>query len=367
MAQASAAVEGLSGAVGSLIGLLATYPLKTIYTLQAIDNTPLRTVVVQQPQQLRPQDTASRENEQGQSSFVHRVLASRLLRLLRTYYAGIGPAILDTVASSAVYFYLYSILRQEAVRRRQASSPGGKMANVDNRSARIGVLESLLVAALAGVGNQAVTTPAQVVTTRMQAWHKRHAATKGSQEPPTAWKVIKDVYKDDGVLGFWAGFVPSLLLVTNPAVQYMLYEWLVARATRTRQPGGRRPGPVRKLGAGEAFLLGALAKVGATVVTYPMIVVKARLQAGGASKSGAATSSGVDVQGCGDTSSAQYTGTVDALQRIMREEGLGGFFKGMNSKILQTALSAALLMSVREQVYAATHAALNGTAVDQRS
>jgi len=36
----------------------------------------------------------------------------------------------------------------------------------------------------------------------------------------------------------------------------------------------------------------------------------------------------------------RYTGTWDTICRISREEGLGGFFKGMESKILQTALNA---------------------------
>lgn len=87
---------------------------------------------------------------------------------------------------------------------------------------------------------------------------------------------------------------PSLILVVNPAVQYALYERLVSSSLRLKErralaAGGgaalaARAGrtaaaaPV-KLGAGEVFLLGALAKVGATIVTYPMIVVKSRLQA----------------------------------------------------------------------------------------
>jgi hypothetical protein len=40
------------------------------------------------------------------------------------------------------------------------------------------------------------------------------------------------------------------------------------------------------------------------------------------------------------SSSCRYTGTWDTIVRISREEGLGGFFKGMESKILQTALNA---------------------------
>ena len=40
----------------------------------------------------------------------------------------------------------------------------------------------------------------------------------------------------------------------------------------------------------------------------------------------------------------RYTGTWECICRITREEGLGGFFKGMESKILQTALNAVSMM-----------------------
>lgn len=36
--------------------------------------------------------------------------------------------------------------------------------------------------------------------------------------------------------------------------------------------------------------------------------------------------------------------------RIGRDEGLAGYFKGMQAKILQTALNAALMLSIKEQV-----------------
>jgi hypothetical protein len=59
------------------------------------------------------------------------------------------------------------------------------------------------------------------------------------------------------------------------------------------------------------------------------------------------------------TTTTRYGGTGDAIRRIWREEGAGGFFKGMNAKLLQTALNAALMLSIKEQVYTGTAAAVN--------
>jgi hypothetical protein len=46
----------------------------------------------------------------------------------------------------------------------------------------------------------------------------------------------------------------------------------------------------------------------------------------------------------------RYAGTWDAIRRIWAEEGPGGYFKGMQAKILQTALNAALMLMIKEQV-----------------
>ncbi len=55
----------------------------------------------------------------------------------------------------------------------------------------------------------------------------------------------------------------------------------------------------------DVFFLSALAKLGATVVTYPLLLVKSRLMSAGKHTS----------------SDRKYTGTVDAIERIYKTEG----------------------------------------------
>lgn len=123
---------------------------------------------------------------------------------------------------------------------------------------------------------------------------------------------------------------------------------------------------------------GSLAKIGATVVTYPMIVVKSRLQvrhqgsnprllptkpaasrlpiAGSCWLSIAAgslcshllmLSQPASSQATNEHTAAEnrYGGTADAVRRIYAEEGASGFFAGLRDKILQTVGCA--LPSVR--------------------
>ena len=64
-------------------------------------------------------------------------------------------------------------------------------------------------------------------------------------------------------------------------------------------------GDARKTSPGDVFLLSAAAKLGATVVTYPLLLVKARLQSAGKHTA----------------EDRRYDGTLDALQRIWKTEG----------------------------------------------
>lgn len=371
-AMSKAVIDGFAGGIGSLVALFATYPLKTVYTLQAI-------------RAAKAADPSADAREAARAALRRhplRALARAAQREAPVLYAGVRPAALETALSSALYFWLYSLLRQAVARaqqRRRAAGGGAAKSDAD-----IGVLASLLVAALAGAGNQLVTTPAQVVTTQLQAIARRRrdllaqGDERGAAELPeeTAGAVVCALVRDGGVGALWKGLGPSLVLVVNPAVQYALYEWLLAGARKRKAAGAggvaargapRRPAATpatTKLSATEIFLLSALAKIGATVVTYPMIVVKSRLQAQGCATGGGG---GGD---CGDEDEKTrrqqqpqlYRGTGDAVGRIWREEGVGGFFAGMRAKILQTALNAALMLTAKDYIYDGTAAVVRAMA-----
>ena len=69
--------------------------------------------------------------------------------------------------------------------------------------------------------------------------------------------------------------MPTLIMVSNSSIQFMIYEILLKciRAKCALNKHG-----LENVTALEIFLLGALTKLGATVVTYPLLVVKSRLQ-----------------------------------------------------------------------------------------
>lgn len=303
--QNEAVVEAISGCIGSIIALLATYPLKSVYTLQA---------------------TASSGSGQ------HLGIIGLLLKYkLKGLYTGIGPNIFDTATSSTVYFGLYSQLKTLVIRSRQGPS-------LDDRSLR--VAESLVVAAVSGAINQLLTLPASVVATRMLTSQREGLR-------PTLLSVVRSIWQENGPRGFWSGIVPALVLVVNPAIQYLIYEQLLRLMRRWKEARGKARAEGGdtgvdsshakdvQLSAADIFIASSLAKLGATMATYPLIVVKARMQSDG---------SGYHV--------------VKVIGDVMRADGLGGFFRGLRAKILQAMLNSALLMTLKEQLHSGVRASL---------
>lgn len=82
-----------------------------------------------------------------------------------------------------------------------------------------------------------------------------------------------------------------------------------------------------KLSAIHFFVLGAISKLAATSITYPYIVIKSRMQ----------------------VKSKEYNSVSSAIKQIIKQEGIKGLYKGIESKILQSVLTAAFLFAAKEK------------------
>lgn len=217
-------------------------------------------------------------------------------------FNGLGATLVGTTVSQGVYFYLYSTLRSMMIRRRGVKQGGG-----DQRLVDVTVAESLLIASLAGMGNVLLTNPIWMVATRMQVYRKKKIQEEKSceirEKAPGPIAVAKSVYTEYGLAGFWNGVGASLIMVINPTIQYAFYEWLLGMRSkiRKRQSGSSSARP----SALEVFVLSALSKAGATVLTYPMLTVKTRMMSAKR----------------GDTE-LQYSSILDAIVQIGKKEGM---------------------------------------------
>ncbi|KAE9615012.1 hypothetical protein Lal_00048235 [Lupinus albus] len=317
-----ALINGLAGAGGGIIAQLITYPLQTVNTRQQTERDPKK-------------ENKNLGTLQQMSQVVKHEGWERL-------YGGLTPSLIGTATSQGVYYYFYQIFRHKA----EVAALQQKRLGFGDGS--VGMLSSLIVAALSGCVNVLLTNPIWLVVTRMQTHRKESSKALSGQKlsdatdqttlsaverPPYGTSnVVQEVYQEAGVLGFWKGVLPTLIMVSNPSIQFMLYETILTKLKKRRAQNKKGGNGVTAL---EIFLLGAVAKLGATVVTYPLLVVKSRLQARQAKD--------------GDKKQ-QYKGTLDAILKMIRYEGFYGFYKGMGTKIVQSVLAAAVLFMVKEEL-----------------
>uniref|UniRef100_A0A0D3F2M9 Peroxisomal nicotinamide adenine dinucleotide carrier-like n=1 Tax=Oryza barthii TaxID=65489 RepID=A0A0D3F2M9_9ORYZ len=316
----SAAVNGLAGAGGGIIAQIITYPLQTVNTRQQTERSAKK----------KKANGAAIANTSTLFQMLQCVI--ELLQLFQTegwggLYSGLKPSLIGTAASQGIYYYFYQILKNKvgdlAVAR-------GKKGLGDGT---VGMFSWLGIAAVAGSINVLLTNPIWVLVTRMQTHTQAEKKIMESKKElllkdvaranSIEVSILKDrLYKLDSEKPRPYGTIQA---VCNPSIQFMIYETL-AKRLRSKRSGKELP--KKNLTAMEVFLLGAIAKLGATVVTYPLLVVKSRLQA---------------KQEIGRNVMSRYTGTIDAIIKMIRYEGLHGFYKGMGTKIVQSVFAASVL------------------------
>jgi len=242
-------------------------------------------------------------------------------------YSGLGSSLWGIAVTNGVYYYFY-----ERTRGIMLSSRGG--------SKGLSTLESMITGLIAGSATSIISNPIWVVQTTqaVQSMEKPTDPSSSTSTPQPVQKLsilqtIQHIVATDGLLGFMRGVGPALVLVVNPVIQYTVFEQLknelVTRRTAALRAAGGAAVAAAVLTDLDFFLLGALSKFIATGSTYPYIVVKSRLQAG----------------------HAKYKSALSGILSIVKNEGIGGLYKGVGNKLLQSVLTAAILFVGQKKIY----------------
>ncbi|XP_047043146.1 peroxisomal adenine nucleotide carrier 2-like [Lolium rigidum] len=128
-------------------------------------------------------------------------------------------------------------------------------------------------------------------------------------------------------------------------LQYTVFDQLklklIQRQKRKAESAGDSSPVV--LSAFSAFLLGAISKSVATILTYPLIRCKVMIQAADPDDD--------------DEDESERPGhsrppktMLGAMCAMWQNEGIPGFFKGIHAQILKTVLSSALLLMIKEKI-----------------
>ncbi|KAF8529124.1 mitochondrial carrier [Hysterangium stoloniferum] len=310
----SSIIHAAAGAAGGIVAMTATYPLIFISTRAAVET--------------------KKEHKTAVQAVVDIIQREGLVGL----YAGLSSSLLGIAVTNGVYYYFYERTR-EAILAAPARA---------NRSKALTTLESMLSGLIAGsTATTLISNPVWVVQVTQATQTMPSESTESSIQAPKPRKLnifqtIKFIMRKDGISAFWRGIGPALVLVINPILQYTVFEQLKnavvkSRTAKLRTVGGAAT-TVAILSDLDFFWLGAISKLVATTLTYPYIVVKSRLQANSAQ-------------------SRMYTSSLNGLQRILKEEGLAGLYKGMGSKLVQSVLTAAILFAGQRRIYELVKAA----------
>lgn len=274
-------VHAISGTAGGSISMSIFYPLDVIRTHQQVEKTSITEMI----------------NEQGVGAL----------------YKGLQSVLTSLAVSNFVYFYTNNLMK---VFLRKFTG---------EKSISIG--QNLFVASLAGVVNVLLTCPLWVANTRIKL--QKNASAKDPSIKPYKGLIdcMERIYKEEGVEALWNGAGSSLMLVSNPTINFVVYDKVKQVMDNRAKDAGRK-----FLTSFEIFCTGAIAKALATILTYPIQVAQSRQRANKDKKGGT------------------FTNTFTILAQIFAKDGVLGWFAGMNAKLIQTILTAAFQFLCYEQI-----------------
>ena len=194
-----------------------------------------------------------------------------------------------------------SILRGGKSSCRGGSSAAGALTMSASRMK----LFNLLSGGAAGTLASCVTNPLEVIKTQLQSSSTAVGELAAASGHPI--EIAKKILERDGILGFWKGMRPTLVgIIPARSVYFYSYE----QTKRILGNVGLKEGAVPN-----ALLSGLSAGIWSNTLTNPIWVVKTRLQLMADSTAGQKV----------------YTGYRDAVKSIFRQEGIGGFYKGISA------------------------------------
>lgn len=131
------------------------------------------------------------------------------------------------------------------------------------------------------------------------------------QTPTGVVLVARDIFRHEGITGFWKGNIPAEgLYLSYGACQFLAYR-TTNQAIQKFADGRDKKVP----GTVKSFISGAVAGTAATTVTYPFDLLRTRFAAQGTER--------------------VYDGILASLREITTTEGYGGFFRGLSAAISQ--------------------------------
>ncbi|GAC74839.1 mitochondrial carrier protein - Rim2p/Mrs12p [Moesziomyces antarcticus T-34] len=355
----------VAGGAGGMCGAIITSPLDVV-------KTRLQSDLYRQRSHKHAVSTQSAGVLQNLRTLAyHFVETGQLLKEIsttegpRALFRGLGPTLVGVIPARSINFYTYGNGKTLIAERFN----GGKETSLVHLSA----------AALAGVVTATATNPIWVVKTRLQLDSRRndkaafpsttqaaahkvaparaagagvarfstfaavhskkalgafgepaffHAAKASSGSSMNSMQMTLHIVRNEGLKGLYKGMSASYLGVAEGTIQWVLYERLKKMGTSNTDTAANEG-----VGAKLSSMVGAagVAKLVASLITYPHEVVRTRLR-----------------QQAEPGQKSKYTGLVQTVKLVYREEGLAALYGGLSAHLLRVVPNAVVMFSIYE-------------------
>ena len=356
----------VAGGAGGMCGAVITSPLDVVKTRLQSDLY---------RQRASPSTTATNTTgilQNARRLAYHFVETGYLLKEIsttegpRALFRGLGPTLVGVIPARSINFYTYGNGKAMIAEKFN----GGKETSLVHLSA----------AALAGVVTATATNPIWVVKTRLQLDARQnerkastsatttarpsassatsatatarpgvarfstvssvvrskktlgafgepaffHAAKTSSGSSMSSMQMTLHIVRQEGIKGLYKGMSASYLGVAEGTIQWVLYERLKKMSA---------PQAAEQKRSKLSSMVGAagVAKLVASLITYPHEVVRTRLR-----------------QQPEAGQRARYTGLIQTVKLVYREEGLAALYGGLSAHLLRVVPNAVVMFSIYE-------------------
>ena len=304
-------------------------------------------------------------------------------------FRGNGASVIRIVPYAAIHFAAYEHYHRLLVDHlypstsTSSSSPSPPFLSTvasgesKNLLSKVSPLWDLIAGSMAGVTAVVLTYPLDVVRTRL-AWATdftpsstpststsslpspsigKTAASPSAPHPhphphpsaPSIRSELTRTFKQGGVVGLYRGVTPTLLgILPYAGLKFYFYNSL---KVAYNQQGGSNRDEKAKLPTVMMLLFGGVSGLMAQSVTYPLDVVRRRMQVGGMVGAGAGAGAQSVTQGAsssiGDglqrpSAAVVHTSTWKVMKAIVTEEGMKGLFRGVSLNFIKVVPTTAI-------------------------
>ncbi|KAK5644111.1 hypothetical protein RI129_007956 [Pyrocoelia pectoralis] len=229
----------------------------------------------------------------------------------RGLYAGTVPALVSNVTENSVLFMCYGLCQKF-------------MQNITHtkRIEDLSTLSNASAGFLAAFFSSVAICPTELVKCKLQAMYERNKqdlALGKKVERVGPGKLVSQIFKREGVPGFFKGFVPTLVR------EMPGYFFFFGGYEGTRELLRRLDQTKDEIGLWKTMIAGGVGGIVFWTITYPVDVVKSRIQV---------------------NSTNESLGLL--LMQIARKEGVGGLYSGLSPTLIRTIPATATLFVTYE-------------------